>query len=148
VCWPNSFSHLPAFNYKGLVRPPSTLAVELCYSETRACSLRHCRVNPAHTHNIQPPLPPPPPQCIKGLTLLRVNPIKAEAERRTHPQQQQHTIAQQKKLLFTPYYIPLLRSRAPTLLFAAYGLTWPIPDIVLCLGLCARINTILCEHTR
>jgi len=24
---------------------------------------------------------------------------------------------------------------------------WPIQDIVLCLGLCARINTFLCEHT-
>ena len=40
----NRFGHLlsrlAAFNYNGLCTPSSALAVEFCYSETRACSWR------------------------------------------------------------------------------------------------------------
>jgi len=38
LCRPSFFSHSAAFNYNGPCQPPSTLAGELCYSETRACS--------------------------------------------------------------------------------------------------------------
>ena len=36
MCWPNIFSHLAAFNCNGFGFPPSTLAVEFFYIETRA----------------------------------------------------------------------------------------------------------------
>jgi len=45
VCWPNLFSHSAFFNYMTAFGfPPSTLAVELCYRDTRTSAHGGCVV--------------------------------------------------------------------------------------------------------